>query len=95
MIIDFEDKHTRAIFNGESTGRFSDAIEEAALRKMQMLHAATSIASLQMMPGLRCKKMGGKLRMFWSIRVNDQYRILFTWAEPPPEASRVWLTDPH
>lgn len=95
MIIHFEDKHTRAIFNGESTGKFSADVEAAALRKMQVLHAATSITTLQMIPGLHCKKMGGGLKMFWSIRVNSQYRILFTWEEPPPKASRVWLTDPH
>lgn len=95
MVIHFEDKHTRAIFNGESTGRFAAEIERAALRKLQMLHAASSIATLQMMPGLHCKKMSGKLKDFWSLRVNNQYRILFTWAESPPEASRVWLTDPH
>jgi toxin HigB-1 len=95
MIIQFEDKQTQALFAGESIRKFSTEIQEAALRKMQMLHAATSINSLQMIPGLHCKKMTGKLRMFWSIRVNNQYRIIFTWTEPPPEASRVWLTDPH
>lgn len=95
MIVGFEDKHTRALFDGRSTGRFSAEVERAALRKLQVLHAATSITSLQAVPGLHCKKMSGNLKAFWSIRVNDRFRILFAWSEPPPETSQACLCDPH
>ncbi|MGV3663919.1 MAG: type II toxin-antitoxin system RelE/ParE family toxin [Prosthecobacter sp.] len=95
MIVHFANKETSKIFDGELVKRLPKELQEAALRKLLLLDAAVSIASLQMIPGLHCKKLEGKLKEFWSIRVNNQWRVIFTWSEPPPEARNVELTDYH
>lgn len=95
MIIHFADKDTESIFKGVPVKRLPRELQEAALRKLMLLDAAVTISSLQMIPGLHCKKLGGKLKDFWSLRVNAQWRVIFTWSEPPPEARQVELTDYH
>lgn len=95
MIVHFACKDTRAIFEGVAVKRFPKDLQDAALRKLLLLEAAVTITSLQMIPGLHCKRLAGKLKDCWSIRVNAQWRIIFTWTEPPPEARNVQLADYH
>ncbi|MBK8091687.1 MAG: type II toxin-antitoxin system RelE/ParE family toxin [Verrucomicrobiaceae bacterium] len=95
MIVHFACKDTATIFEGAAVKRLPKDLQIAASRKLQAIHVAASIADLQSIPGLRCKKLTGKFKDFWSIRVNDQWRIIFTWTEPPPEALNVQLTDYH
>lgn len=95
MLVHFACKGTARIFEGTAIKRLPRDLQIAVSRKLQMIHAATAIADVQAMPGLRCKKLTGTLKDFWSIRVNDQWRLIFTWTEPPPEARNVQLTDCH
>ena len=54
-------------------------VQTIALRKMQMIHAATKLMSLRIPPGNRLKPLQGKRAGEHSIRVNDQFRICFKW----------------
>lgn len=92
MIIHFADKNTKAIFEGKTVKRVALDLQQNVLRKLQMIHAATCIADLQAVPGLHCKILKQPL---WSIRVNAQYRITFTFTEPPLEISNAMFTDYH
>ena len=52
-----------------------------AIRKLQMVHAATRIESLRVPPQNRLKKLSGDRNGQWSIRVNDKFRICFVWRD--------------
>lgn len=98
MPLHFADKDTEAIFSGSPVRRLPLELQEHAFRKLRYLDAAVSMISLQAVPGLRCKKLGGQRKgqpELWSIRVNDQWRITFTATEPPLEIRNVQLTDYH
>ena len=72
---------------------FSVEVQTVALRKMQMIHAATKLESLRIPPGNRLKPLQGKRAGEHSIRVNDQFRICFKWRDG--DAFDVLLEDYH
>ncbi len=79
MIVSFGDAATEDIFNGESsarTRRFAPEVLKAAVRKLDMLNAAHSLDDLKVPPGHRLEALTGALSGSYSIRVNDQWRIL-------------------
>ncbi|MBK6605626.1 MAG: type II toxin-antitoxin system RelE/ParE family toxin [Leptospiraceae bacterium] len=80
MISDFGDKFTEDLFNGNDSSkakRFPKELVEIALRKLDMLNAAAKVEDLRSPPGNRLKKLKGDLKDFYSIRINDQFRITF------------------
>ena len=98
MIVHFANKDTQDLFNGKPIKRVATEIQESAYRKLRYIDIAPSIEALQAVPGLRCKKLGGQRKGqpdLWSIRVNDQYRVTFTFTQPPFESSNVLFTDYH
>ena len=66
---------------------------KTALRKLDMLHAAAELHDLQAPPGNRLESLRGDLRGLHSIRVNDQWRLVFRWTARGP--ADVRLTDHH
>lgn len=68
---------------GEFVKRFS-GIEKQALRKLDMLHHARDLNDLRMPPGNRLEALAGARRGQHSMRVNDQWRVCFTWTEEGP-----------
>ena len=80
MIESFRCKDTEALFLGRRVARFAN-IEKAAMRKLQMLHAATRIETLRIPPQNRLEKLRGERAGQWSMRINDQWRICFVWKE--------------
>ncbi len=92
MIVHFADKTTQAIFEGKPVKRVALDLQNSVLRKLQTMDAAISIAELQAIPGLKCKVYQLPL---WSIRVNAQYRITFTFTEFPLKISNAMFTDYH
>ena len=52
-----------------------------AIRKLQMVHAATRIETLRVPPQNRLEKLSGDRIGQWSIRVNDQFRVCFVWRD--------------
>ena len=96
MILDFGDQTTEDIFNGEDTKaarRIPKALWTVASRKLDMLNAAYDLRDLTVPPGNRLEKLKGKFALFHSIRINDQLRLIFQWAEG--NAKQVQIADYH
>jgi proteic killer suppression protein len=68
-------------------------MQAIALRKLRMLHAARTVTDLRVPPGNRLELLKGKLAGFYSIRINDQWRICFDWSEG--DAVDVRIVDYH
>lgn len=92
MIASFADKDTRALFSGGMPSRFS-AFAKAALRKLDMLDAAVVLNDLRVPPGNRLERLSGDREGQWSIRINGQWRVCFTWDEG--RAENVEIVDYH
>lgn len=95
MITHFADKETELIFRGSFSKKLPRDMQVSAHTKLLMLDSIEEIKTLQLRPGLHCKKLGGKLQDSWSIRINSQWRILFIWSEASAEASSVRIADYH
>ena len=93
VITGFADRRTRNIFGRERVKGLSEEIQRAALRKLLILDAAARFEDLRVPPGNRLESLQGDLRGFHSIRVNDQWRIVFRWSEG--NASDVRIIDYH
>lgn len=96
MITSFGDQATEDLFHGRSsarTRRFPSDVRRAAIRKFDMLNAAHQIDDLRSPPGNRLEALAGDLRGFHSIRVNQQWRVIFRWQGSDAEA--VSLVDYH
>ena len=79
MIIDFSDDETEKIWNGNVSKKFPFEIQNVARRKLRMLNNAHDIADLRIPPANRLEKLKGNLEDYYSIRINDKYRIIFIW----------------
>ncbi|RPI16370.1 MAG: plasmid maintenance system killer family protein [Ignavibacteriae bacterium] len=79
MIISFGSKQTQKIWNGEPVKELSIQIQETGRRKLRMLNNSQNIADLQIPPSNRLEKLKGNLKEFYSIRINDKWRIIFKW----------------
>jgi len=80
MIKTISDKWTLALFEGKRPARFR-AFQEQAERKLQMLDSATAIDDLRSPPGNRLEKLTGDREGSWSVRINKQWRVVFSWRE--------------
>ncbi len=92
MIVSFGDATTEALFHGESgrtTRTLPPDIRRTALRKLDMLNAATDLIDLRSPPGNRLEALRGDLRGLHSIRINDQWRIVFRWTANGPAEVRI------
>ena len=94
MIISYLSKETEKIFNGEVSRDYPSDIQRTALRKLLLIDAATSINDLRSPPGNRLEKLSGDRSGQYSIRINDQWRICFTWTEEN-NAIDVEIVDYH
>jgi proteic killer suppression protein len=93
MIVSFGDKTTQKILDGEWVKGFSTDIQEIARRKLRMLNNSFDIKDLMIPPSNRLEKLKGNLKDFYSIRVNNQWRIIFKWENG--NAVNVELIDYH
>jgi len=93
MIISFGSKDTEKIWHGTRVKKPSTDIQEIARRKLRMLNNSHDLNDLQVPPSNRLEKLKGNLKDFYSIRVNDQYRIIFKWNSG--NALEVELIDYH
>ena len=92
MIKSFKDKETEKIFNGVNSKKFS-AIQKIAKRKLDMIHYAFQEQDLTVPPANRFERLKGDLKGYCSIRINDQYRIIFKFQDS--FAKEVQITDYH
>ena len=92
MISSFKDNATRQLYETGESRKFG-SILRAALRKLDMIAAATTVDTLRIPPGNRLEKLSGDRRGQWSIRINDQWRICFEWSGT--NATNVEICDYH
>ena len=96
MILDFGDQATEDIFHGDNTKtarRLPGLLWRPARRKLDMLNAADELRDLMVPPGNRLEALKGHLAGFHSIRINDQFRIVFKWVDGNVRGVRI--TDYH
>lgn len=79
MIVSFADRDTQALFDRKPIRRLDSRIHSLARRKLLMLDAAFHLADLRSPPGNRLEALRGNLAGRHSIRINDQWRIIFIW----------------
>ena len=93
MIISFGDKNTEKIWNGIAVKKPSVEIQEIGRRKLRMLHNSIDINDLKIPPSNRLERLKGNLKDFYSIRINNQWRIIFKWENN--NAFEVEILDYH
>ena len=96
MIESFGDPATADLFHHRQTNRvrrFPPDIITVALRKLDVLNSARRLVDLRQPPGNRLETLKGDLKGFHSVRVNNQWRIIFRWLDN--RAVQVSLTDYH
>lgn len=89
MIVSFRDKRTAAVFAGRLPKGFPSDLLTAARRKLGYLNAATTLDDLRAPPGNRLEALSGDREGQHSIRVNDQFRVCFTWYEGNAESVEI------
>lgn len=93
MILSFGSKETEKIWNGERINKLPNEIQEIGRRKLRMLNNSQNIADLKIPPSNRLEKLSGQLKDHHSIRINDQWRIIFKWNNG--NAAEVTIIDYH
>lgn len=96
MIKSFKNRCAEDIFNhsnSKEARKLPKSLWENAAEKLDMLHAACRIDDLKIPPGNRLELLKGDLLGFWSIRINNQWRIVFKWCEG--NAEEVFICDYH
>ena len=79
MIISFGNSETEQVWLGNRVKKLPVEIQNIGRRKLRMLNNSVDIADLRTPPANRLEKLSGKLKEFYSIRINDQWRIIFKW----------------
>jgi proteic killer suppression protein len=92
VIKSFGDKPTEALADDQFVREFQ-GVARSAKRKLEMLNASSRLDDLLVPPSNRLEKLQGSWREFYSIRVNDQWRITFKWIDG--HAHEVQVTDYH
>ncbi|MBD0280003.1 MAG: type II toxin-antitoxin system RelE/ParE family toxin [Bacteroidota bacterium] len=93
MIVSFGSKETEKIWQGQRVNKIPLAVQEVGRRKLRMINNAVDLADLRIPPANRLEKLSGDLKSFYSIRINDQWRIIFKWNAG--NASDVEILDYH
>ena len=89
MILTFGDKNTESIWNGIRVKNLPIEVQSVGRRKLRMLNNSQTISDLRIPPSNRLEKLSDKLDGFYSIRVNDQWRIMFKWIEGQSEEVKI------
>ena len=93
MIISFGSKETEKIWDGERAKKIPLEIQKIGRRKLRMLNNSQNLLDLRMPPSNRLEKLSGNLKDYHSIRINDQWRIIFIWDNN--NSYDVSITDYH
>lgn len=93
MIRGFGDKQTEKIFQGNRSRTLPPDIQSRANMKLFRIDQASQLEQLMLPPSNRLESLAGDLEGFWSIRINQQWRILFRWIDG--EAHDVRIADYH
>jgi toxin HigB-1 len=93
MIVSFGNSDTERVWNGIRVKKLPVEIQETGRRKLRMINNSVDIRDLRIPPANRLEKLSGDLKDFYSIRINDQWRIIFKWKAG--NASEVEIIDYH
>ena len=93
MILSFGTKKTEKVWDGIRVKTLPVEIQEIARRKLRMLNNSQNVIDLRIPPANRLEKLSGDWKGFYSIRINDQWRIVFNWENG--NASAVEIVDYH
>jgi proteic killer suppression protein len=91
--LSFGCKETNKVWQGERVKKRSLDLQTASRRKLRMLNNSFDIADLRIPPSNRLEKLGGNFKGFYSIRINNQWRIIFKWENG--NALEVEIIDYH
>ena len=93
MIKSFKNKETEKIYKREVSRKFPQDFQQVALRKLRMINNAKNTRDLRIPPANRLGKLIGDRKGQYSIRINDQWRICFSWQGG--NAHEIEITDYH
>jgi len=93
MIKSFKGKIAKELFQRVPCKRFSHKLNKAALRRLLMIHVASTLEDLKSPPGNRLEQLKGNRKGMFSIRINEQWRICFSWKDG--NAYNVEICDYH
>ena len=94
MIRDYGDSRTEKFAKGERIKQF-EPFRRQAERTLDRLDAATSLGDIANFPGHRLEKLKGARAGTYSVRINDQWRICFTWPAGSSGPAKVTIEDYH
>lgn len=92
MIQSFGDKRSEALFDDAFVADFQ-GFARSAKRKLEAINAASRLEDLHLPPSNRLEKLKGDRKAFHSIRINDQWRVIFKWIDG--HAHEVAIVDYH
>ena len=95
MIRSFLDKETEKIFNQQFSRKLPTNIQKVALRKLMMIDVAQCLSDLRVPPANHLEPLTGDRLGQWSIRINDQYRIVFVPSSDGSNYDNVGIIDYH
>ncbi|MFH2091223.1 MAG: type II toxin-antitoxin system RelE/ParE family toxin [Pseudomonadota bacterium] len=93
MIKSFKCKETEKVFSRTFSKKWSKDLQTLAFRKLRMIKNSNGLNDLRIPPSNRLEKLKGDKKEQYSIRINDQWRICFTWIHP--DAYDVEIIDYH
>jgi proteic killer suppression protein len=93
MILSFGNKDTESIWNGIRVKNMPLEIQSVGRRKLRMLNNSQTIGDLMIPPSNRLEKLKGNLDNYYSIRINDQWRIIFKWVDG--QSDDIQIIDYH
>ena len=93
MIKGFGDRESEKIWNGIRSKKLPNEIQNVARRKLRMINNAQDINDLRVPPANRLEKLKGNMSKYHSIRINNQWRIIFNWKNN--DAYDVSIVDYH
>lgn len=79
MIASFRDKETERLWQSGKSRRLPADLHRRAFKKLAILNAAVRLENLKVPPGNQLESLRGDRAGQHSIRINDQYRVCFTW----------------
>ncbi len=96
MIVGFGNRLAEDLFDdrrSQAVKKFPPELRRVGRRKILYLHDAAELRDLRVPPGNRLDTLKGRLKGFYSIRINDQWRVIFRWREG--NAVDVQVVDYH
>ena len=93
MIVGFRSEETESIWRGEVSRRLPSEIQQTARRKLRLLNNARNLNDLRVPPANRLEALKRDRKGQHAIRINDQWRICFTWTDAGP--ANVEIVDYH